>query len=257
MPALIAALPMYDWAVVRAETDRFWALIRDHLRQDGISAPETLTRGADLWAEWLSPDLLLSQTCGLPFRTGLLGRVTYVGTLDYGIEGAPPCHYRSHVVARADDRRPLEQLARRFACNGFDSQSGWGGPAEWLRGQGIALEAAIETGAHRASAERVADGSADLAGIDAVTWRHLLRELPGVAAGLRIVATTPPTPSQPIITALGRDPEPLRRAVSAAVSALSAADRTALGIAGFGQVSLSAYTAVPTPEAPELPFAPL
>ena len=36
---MIAALPMYDAAWVRAATDRLWATIRDGLRAQGVLAP--------------------------------------------------------------------------------------------------------------------------------------------------------------------------------------------------------------------------
>ncbi|MBD9446543.1 hypothetical protein [Rhizobium sp. RHZ01] len=41
---LIAALPMYDWPEVRAETDAQWEQLRDELLFRGIDAPERLAR---------------------------------------------------------------------------------------------------------------------------------------------------------------------------------------------------------------------
>ena len=35
----VAALPMYDWPEVRAETDALWAAIGDGLRNAGLDAP--------------------------------------------------------------------------------------------------------------------------------------------------------------------------------------------------------------------------
>ena len=65
---MIATLPMYDRPETRAANDRFWDLIRSHLDE----APEELSRDD---FHWLHPDLLLSQTCSLPYRTALQGRV--------------------------------------------------------------------------------------------------------------------------------------------------------------------------------------
>ena len=65
---MIASLPMYDWDEVRAPTDRLWGLVRDNLRASGVAAPDALQRGGDMWGDWLHPDLILSQTCGFPYR---------------------------------------------------------------------------------------------------------------------------------------------------------------------------------------------
>ena len=85
---MIAALGMYDRPETAAANDALWALIRDGLRARGMDAPEVLTRGAGAyWPAWESPDMLLSQTCGLPFRARLHEKVTLIGTPDYGVEG--------------------------------------------------------------------------------------------------------------------------------------------------------------------------
>ena len=103
---MIASLPMYDRPETAAANDRLWAGIRDRLRAEGLPAPEALIHGAsDLWPQWTSPDLVLSQTCGYPYRSRLHGQVLLVGTPDYGVDGCAPGHYRSVFVARADDPR--------------------------------------------------------------------------------------------------------------------------------------------------------
>ena len=128
---MIASLGMYDFGPVMAVNDRLWALIRDRLRADGIDAPDALTRGEGAyWQAWQSPDLLLSQTCGYPFRARLQGKVTYVGTPDFGVDGCAPGYYRSVLVARADDPRSTiaDFDGARFAYNEALSQSGWAAP---------------------------------------------------------------------------------------------------------------------------------
>ncbi|NJM84477.1 MAG: hypothetical protein HC844_20340 [Tabrizicola sp.] len=107
---MIASLAMYDFGPAVAANDRLWAGIRDGLRADGAAAPEGLTRGVEaFWPAWEDRDLVLSQTCGLPFRMKLHDRVTYVATPDYGVEGCPPGHYRSLFVARKED--PRQEIA--------------------------------------------------------------------------------------------------------------------------------------------------
>ncbi|MES2143391.1 MAG: PhnD/SsuA/transferrin family substrate-binding protein, partial [Pseudomonadota bacterium] len=158
---MIASLGMYDFGAAQAANDRLWALIRDDLRKRGIAAPEALTRGADAyWPAWASPQLLLSQTCGYPFRARLRDQVTLVGTPDYGLPGAPPGHYYSVLVARKDD--PRVDLAAfdgaRLAYNEDLSQSGWAAPQTHLAGLGLTLRPHLRTGGHQRSAGAVADG---------------------------------------------------------------------------------------------------
>ena len=70
---------MYDRAETAGPNDRFWAQIAMALRAQGLTAPEALTRGpAAYWPAWEAPSLVLSQTCGFPFRARLKDRVALV-----------------------------------------------------------------------------------------------------------------------------------------------------------------------------------
>ena len=247
---MIAALPMYDRPGTMAANDRFWALIRDGLRARAIAAPDRLSRDdTPLYDLWLSPDLVLSQTCGLPYRADLHGRVTLVGTPDYGVEGAPPGYYRSRIVVRADDPRArLDDFEGvRLAHNSGGSQSGWAAIANHWPG---ALRCVcLPTGAHVNSVAAVAEGRADLAAIDAVTWELLLRAEPATAA-LRVLESTAPTPGLPLIAAAGSDRAAIFDAVAGAIAALAPEDRTALCLRGLVRIPPEAYLAVPIPAQP-------
>lgn len=250
---MIASLAMYDFAPLMAANDRLWAGIRDGLRGQGIKAPDGLTRGeAAYWPAWQSPGLILSQTCGYPFRTRLQGHVTYVGTPDYGVEGCPPGHYCSVLIARADDPRTgfADFAAARFAYNEALSQSGWAAPQTHAKGLGFQLQPAVQTGAHRLSALAVAEGRADIAALDAVTFAHLQGYDP-VMARLKVVGRTEPTPGLPLITAQCRDPAPIFDAVQDAITALAPEDRALLRLTGICRLSEAAYLAVPNPPSPQ------
>ncbi|MBL9051120.1 MAG: PhnD/SsuA/transferrin family substrate-binding protein [Tabrizicola sp.] len=250
---MIASLGMYDFGPLQGANDRLWRLVRDALRDQGIPAPETLTRGeAAYWPAWQSPDLILSQTCGYPFRARLHDKVTYVGTPDYGVEGCPAGHYCSVFVARADDpRRTLAEFdGARFAFNEPLSQSGWAAPQTHAAKLGIRLPPTLQTGGHLLSARAVAEGRADLAALDAVTHALMLSSDP-VSDRLRVIAVTDPTPGLPYISGPGHDPEPIFQAISAAIAALSDEDRVALRLKGIVRIPLAAYLAVPNPPAPE------
>lgn len=250
---MIASLGMYDFGPLMAANDRLWALIRDGLRAKGIMAPDTLTRGeAAYWQAWQSPDLILSQTCGYPFRARLHGQVAYVGTPDFGVEGCPPGYYRSVFVARVDDPRAClaDFDGAPFAYNDPLSQSGWAAPQNQAAKLGIRLPPVVQTGAHRLSVEAVVDGRADIAALDAVTFR-LLQAYESGMERVKIVGLTDPTPGLPYITALGRDAGMIFAATSGAIAALAPDDRALLGLKGFTRIPVAQYLAVPNPPPPE------
>jgi ABC-type phosphate/phosphonate transport system substrate-binding protein len=255
---MIASLGMYDFGPAMAANDRLWALIRDGLRSRGIGAPDALTRGeAAFWPAWEAPDLVLSQTCGYPYRARLHSRVAYVGSPDYGIEGCPPGHYNSVFVVRADDARQTfaDFDGAPFAYNEALSQSGWAAPQVHAARAGIRLPPAVETGGHRLSAAAVAEGRADIAALDAVTWALMTASEPAVPERLRVIARTDPTPGLPYIAAKGAAAEIIFDAAAAAIAALAPEDRKTLHLKGLTRIPTEAYLAVPDPPAPE-GFAP-
>ena len=247
---MIASLPMYDRPETAAANDRLWSGIARVLRQRGIDAPEALDRDTGLWEAWQSPDLLLSQTCGLPYRTRLHATVALVATPVCALDGVPPGYYQSVLVARRDDpRRRLSDFAgATLACNDTLSQSGWAAPMTEAAATGITLGPTLITGAHRQSAAAVADGRADIAAIDALTWAMIRRWDP-CAAMLREIGTTAPTPALPWITGRPDLVPALAEALDQGVAALSADDRAMLGITGTIRLGREAYLAVPTPPA--------
>ena len=249
---MIASLGMYDSGPAQAANDQLWALVRDGLRTRGLPAPETLTRGeAAYMPAWESPDLVLSQTCGYPFRARLHPQVTLIGAPDHGLPGCPSGHYRSVLVARRDDPRDLDALAAaRFAWNDDLSQSGWAGPVCYLQGLGLWPKPAVRTGGHRLSAAAVAQCKADLAGLDAVTWAMMLADQDTSAAALRVVAETAPSPALPYIAARGADRAATAEALAEAIAALTAADGATLHLQGLIDLPVQVYLAVPTPPPP-------
>ena len=228
-----ASLPMYDPPHLRAANNDFWAAIRAALPFD---APAKLTRDTDLWELWESPDMLFSQTCGLPYRTRLHGNAHIVATPDYGLHGCPPGHYHSTIVTRAGD---TPRAGYRLAYNDAMSQSGW------AAAQGYGFTSHLETGAHAASLKAISEGKADVALIDSQTL-----EIIGLPGGLATHGTTNPTPGLVYITARAEWVAPLRTALQSALTELNSDIRHALGIKGIALLDAAAYLAVPNPAAP-------
>ncbi|MBV1869098.1 MAG: phosphate/phosphite/phosphonate ABC transporter substrate-binding protein [Marinosulfonomonas sp.] len=243
---MIASLPMYDRSETAGSLDRFWQLIRAELGY----GPQSLDRRMPISGVWTSPDLLLSQTCGLPYRTDLKDTVQLVGTFDYGLEGAEPGYYYSYLVTHASDGRSIEEFgAGRLAYNEADSQSGWAAAIHHAQAAGYAYGSFYETGSHINSARAVLDNFADIAAIDAQSWRLICRHEAFVDR-LQVIGRTDPTPALPLITAPAVDCKALQNAISAAIEALSAQDRATLDLKGLVQIPSQAFLDVPNPPTP-------
>ncbi len=245
---MIASLPMYDRPETAQTLDILWAEIGARLPFD---APAALTRRGDPWNHWTDPDLVLSQTCGYPYRTRLSDLVQLIGAPDCLLPGCPPGYYNSVFVVRAGDaRRGLAAFAgTRFAYNDPLSQSGWAAAQNHAAAHGFAFTPHVCTGGHRDSASAVAEGRADIAAIDALSWL-LMQRHDAHAAQLREIARTAPTPALPFIAARCRDAPVIRDALKGGIAALTPAQRDTLSLHGLVQMPKAAYLAVPNPPAP-------
>lgn len=239
---MIAALGMYDRPELATANDTFWQAIRSELGY----GPDALTRDREFWDIWRSPDLLLSQTCGLPYRAHLHDSVQLVGTPDYGVTGCDAGYYRSVIVARKSSGLDLSDLSQAvFAYNETGSQSGWA--AFWDHfGSATIVKDTVQSGGHAISARMVADGSADIAALDWVTWQHVQR-YDDFAQQLAVLDLTRPTPGLPFITSMTQNAQQLFTAVSLAIDTLDAATKQALLLGGFVSIPSSAYLAEPLP----------
>jgi ABC-type phosphate/phosphonate transport system substrate-binding protein len=245
---MFASLPMYERNETLAAHDGFWGLLREAMLRRGVDAPPALARdGTALTKDWLRPDLLMSQTCGYPFRTVLRERVTLIGTPDYGVADCPPGYYRSIFVCRADDKRSsfAEFDGAALAYNDEGSQSGYVGPLVHAREKGIRLNPSHRTGTHRLSALAVASGKAEIAAIDAVTWSILQRWEPGLDL-VRQLDTTAPTPGLPYITARKELASVLFETVGEAIASLSEPHKGMLLLRGLVWIPAETYFAVPS-----------
>ncbi len=245
---MIASLMMY----IRPELDsahaRYWALIRDALAARGIDAPIALDQDGDEFAVWNAPDLVLSQTCGMPYRTWLHDKVTLIGTPDFGVPGCPAGYYKSAIIVRSDDHRKAlaDFKDARFTYNQTFSQSGYAAPHALTKPLGFWFADRSQSYGHLNSARTVVEGKADIAALDAVSWR-LIQQYEPFADKLRILEWTPPTPGLPYIAALDADQKAVFSSISTAIAALTDADRNTLGIKGLVAIPKDAYLEVANP----------
>jgi len=233
----IAAMQMYDFPEIREATGRFWRLIRSGLEISGIASPLQLAQNRHAPDIWQDPEMVLSQTCGLPYIRGRTGQSVLLGTPDYGVVPALPGHYFSVViVSKNDSRYGLSEMQNStFAYNDIGSQSGVFAMFDLLfehSGDTRFFNKCVASGGHVTSFEMVVSGQADIAAIDAVTWRYLCK-FHQDARHVRVLAPTRPAPGLPYITGKNQNPEAVTNAVEHAITALSEKDQKALGIVGF------------------------
>nr|WP_325262799.1 PhnD/SsuA/transferrin family substrate-binding protein [uncultured Rhizobium sp.] len=251
-PARLASLVMYVAPPrVAQATDALWAFVARTLSDAGMAGvPGLLDRSISHDDAWMRPDLLLSQTCGYPYVRSLRGNVRLVATPCYAYPGCDGPDMRSFVIVRRDAGiASLKDLrGRTAAINSRDSNSGANlfraVIAPIARGPSF-FGKVIETGGHVASIAAVAEGRADCAAIDCITYGHVARFAPEDLADIVVVAETPSGLGLPLITrASASDDEValLRSALEASLVDPSLVDvRDVLALTGFAALDDSRY----------------
>jgi ABC-type phosphate/phosphonate transport system substrate-binding protein len=198
----IAELQMYVAPeLIHQANERWLARILEHLgetRRDaaGLSLPD----------QWLSPHLLLTQTCGYPLMTALRGKVRVLGRPRYELPDSSGGNHCSLILGRTDDsRRTLADFrGSRGVINGEDSNSGMNllrhRLASLQRDGRFFAEVGI-SGSHRESLRWLRQRLTDLAAIDSVTFAYLARHVAEEVAGLRVIERSALSPTLPYITA--------------------------------------------------------
>ncbi len=126
----------------------------------------------------VSSSWLLTQTCGWPLVSGERDKwAAVVAAPRYDAPGcdAESAHYSSLIVVRVDsDCDDISSLrGKRMAINSWDSCSGHLLPAATIGPEVYASTAEATTGSHLESCRKVANGEADFAGVDCVTFEMI------------------------------------------------------------------------------------
>ncbi|KAG8150794.1 phosphate/phosphite/phosphonate ABC transporter substrate-binding protein [Burkholderia catarinensis] len=211
MSQWIAQLPMYNVTPRHAALWR--ALLRDALdafANAGGPADVVLPGEPfdDLHALWRRDDLLLSQTCGYPYRMlGLRDVVRLIATPAFDVEGCHGAHYSSVLVvsarAHAGGATTLPACrGLRAAFNGADSHSGMNAFRHAVAPHahdGHFFGSVTPLGSHLNVLRALASGEADCAAIDCVTFAYVRDALPGLLEEIRIIGMTASAPGLPFI----------------------------------------------------------
>jgi ABC-type phosphate/phosphonate transport system substrate-binding protein len=245
---MIASLGMYPFAHLRDAYDHLWSAILSRLP----GAPESLSHQLDLHDVWQHPELLLGQTCGWPLVTALPD-VVVVGAFDMAVPFARGGRYRSVLIAS----KPLgidhwrSSADTRVAINGYDSLSGW---VSLCSAWGELPATVLETGAHVDSMRAVAEGRAEVASIDAVSFEFIAESMPAVAGRVNVIGHGPMVPSLPLVMAPANAHrlDEVRSAIAAAVTDPAvAAECRRLRISGFVPFDRSDYLPLLALEPPQ------
>jgi ABC-type phosphate/phosphonate transport system substrate-binding protein len=254
----IASLPMYN---VTPRHAMLWrALLEDcisDLARAGGPSGVTIVDAPDgeLMGHWRRADLLLSQTCGFPYRVlGLANEVQLIATPVFDAEGCEGPRYRSAlVVSNAAWDRGATTLdacrGLRAACNSADSHSGMNAlrhaVAPYAR-DGRFFTSVLWTGSHANTLRALANGEADVGAIDCVTFALVRDAHPEVLKEVRTIGMTPSAPGLPLIASRALN-EPQIEALRNALDAAHAADperARVLRLRGFAGLPTEAYVEI-------------
>ena len=208
---MIAALPMYDAGRAREANDALWRVWSQALAARGVSAPDSLYRSGVLEDVWRDPQLLVGQTCSLPWVVFLEHSTRIFAIPQYSAPDCGKATYRSLLIVRKDALG--DDLAAfagaTVAVNGARSQSGHTSLAMALERRELAMPffaRARETGSHMASLQMLAEGAADVAAIDCVTFAHWEAGGNPHVDAVRVIGRSPQAPAPPFITSRSREP---------------------------------------------------
>jgi ABC-type phosphate/phosphonate transport system substrate-binding protein len=236
---MMAGLPMYALPEMAEANAALWAALRQEI---GEAAPEALTPSPLALPPRIAPDTLFSQMCGYPLRTFYEGQYRLLGTPLYDLPGCRlrpdgvPTHC-SFLIVKASSFVWVTAHLRgaRFVMNGPDSNSGMNLARRLfapLARDGRFFGEVLTSGSHLRSMEMVAEGLADGATIDCVTFGFVSRFRPALTARLRVVAETPASPAIPFITAAAT-PERTARRLSQILTSPWPSPALAAGFAGL------------------------
>ncbi|WP_323122133.1 phosphate/phosphite/phosphonate ABC transporter substrate-binding protein [Burkholderia alba] len=258
MSGWVAGLPMYNVTPRHAALWR--ALLADVLdsfaRAGGPGDVTVLDEPfGDLLPLWRRGDLLLSQTCGYPYRMLGIGDVArLIATPVFDVQGCEGAAYSSTIVVSA--RAHAAGATTLAACrglragyNGDDSHSGMNAfrhavAPHALNGRFFASATAF--GSHLNVLSALAAGQADCAAVDCVTLAYVRDGLPDLLRDIRVIGATARAPGLPLIAsgALGdTSAAALRHALDVALAADSGRART-LRLLGFETLAPDDYAAI-------------
>ena len=246
---------MYDFPEVQNSTEKLLVALVEALESCNetahVQTPDSSVH-AELMKMWRSKDMVLSQSCGLPFIEELHTSVNVVGTPLWTDVSDERGRYRTVIVVpeslgvtsidQAEGLRPV--------VSNTQSLSGWcslGVALANATNDSVVATPYVQSGGHAASLQMLQDNEADIASIDSATFRLLSRHRPELVSGVRVIGHGPLVPATPIVVSksLAVDTEEVCRFISEVFgrSELQAA-LFDIGIGGFVRLANSDYDGI-------------
>jgi ABC-type phosphate/phosphonate transport system substrate-binding protein len=202
---------------------------------------------------YTAANVIAAQTCGYPFVTRWADTHEPLALPQFDVPGCTPGtgQYSSWFITRADHTgTSLRQFANsRVAMNSKNSNSGMNvlryAISQFTSRQTFFSECTL-TGGHIQSMRSVAEGRADLAAIDVVTYA-LINELePALCRRLKIIGQSELTTGLPFIFTKHSniDRDELRAAMNQAVTLMDSEARKLLHLNGFAPVAAKDYAKI-------------
>lgn len=219
----IASLPWYDEPACRGEVDAFWNVLAAEFTGGGMAdVPRRLNRTLPLPRQWMDPNLIISQCCGLDLFTQPATHLVAIARPVFADVDCDDGEYFSHIVVAEDRSNPP---FARWVINAPSSRSGCTALLGWAARQGVSELRASDgpvsagapiqvSGSHANSLDWLREGRGDLAAIDAHSWPRL------DTRGIRIIGRSATAPAPPFVMHRhsGIPPDLVREALCRAVA---------------------------------------
>jgi ABC-type phosphate/phosphonate transport system substrate-binding protein len=246
---------MYDFPEVQNSTEKLLVALVEALESCNetahVQTPDSSVH-AELMKMWRSKDMVLSQSCGLPFMEELHQFVNVIGTPTWTGVSDERGRYQTVIVVR--EALGISSIAEvrglRPVVSNTQSLSGWcslGVALSEVTTEPSFVQPFTQSGGHATSLQMLQDNEADIASIDSATFRLLSRHRPELANGVRVIGYGPLVPATPIIVSksFAVDADELYRVVSGVFGRSDLrASLADIGISGFVRLAASDYDGV-------------
>ena len=198
---------MYDFPEVQISTEKLLVALVEALESCNevahVQTPDSSVH-AELMKMWRSKDMVLSQSCGLPFMEELHQFVNVIGTPTWTDVSDERGRYQTVIVVR--EALGISSIAEvsglRPVVSNTQSLSGWcslGVALSEVTTEPSFVQPFTQSGGHAKSLQMLQDDKADIASIDAATFRLLSHHRPALVDNLRVIGYGPLVPATPFI----------------------------------------------------------
>ena len=201
----------------------------------------------------LEPGLWFGHTCGYPLMTRLKDYLEPFCIPLFDVPGVDGRHYCSRIITAAgsDIESIRDSRGRVAAMNNPDSNSGMNvlrHAVADMAESGRFFERVVTTGGHLYSLQAVANGIADIAAIDCVSYQLIEDNRPQLCAGLRILDESVKTCGLPLVMshAHARDTDfaELTGRLNQALASCEVGVRDTLHLTGFEPIQMDEYQGI-------------